>query len=87
MVEADNCIRKDTPAHVFSCEFCKIFKNTFSTEDFRMSISVHYQFRFIDSSPQMSKVGKSCGRELMLRSNAKTFEGHKNCKCYKSEKI
>ena len=27
--EACNFIKKETPAQVFSCEFCEIFKNTF----------------------------------------------------------
>ena len=30
--EACNFIKKETLAQVFSCEFCKIFKNTFFTE-------------------------------------------------------
>ena len=29
MSEAWNFIKKETLAQVFSCEFCKIFKNTF----------------------------------------------------------
>ena len=30
--QACNFIKKETLAQVFSCEFCKIFKNTFFTE-------------------------------------------------------
>ena len=30
--KACNFIKKDTLTQVFSCEFCKIFKNTFLTE-------------------------------------------------------
>ena len=41
-------IKKDTLAQVFSCEFCKISKNTFLTEHLRTTTSVHYQFHFID---------------------------------------
>ena len=32
-------IKKETLAQVFSCEFCKIFKNTFSTEHLWMTTS------------------------------------------------
>ena len=32
--KACNFIKKDTLAQVLSCEYCKIFKNTFSTEHF-----------------------------------------------------
>ena len=32
LCESCNFIQKDTLAQVFSCEFCKIFKNTFFTE-------------------------------------------------------
>ena len=35
----DNFIKKETPAQVFSCEFCEIFKNTFFTEDLQMTAS------------------------------------------------
>ena len=34
-----NFIKKETPAHMFSCEFCKIFKNTFSTEHLQATAS------------------------------------------------
>ena len=33
--EACNFIKKETLAHVFSCEFCEIFKNTFFAEYLR----------------------------------------------------
>ena len=32
MPKACNFIKKETVAQVFSCEFCKIFENTFFTE-------------------------------------------------------
>ena len=32
-------IKKETAIHVFSCKFCKIFKNTFCTEHFRLTNS------------------------------------------------
>ena len=32
---ADLKVRKETPTQVFSCEYCKIFKNTFFAEHFR----------------------------------------------------
>ena len=38
--EACNFIKKETLAQVFSCEFCKISKNTFSTESLRKTASV-----------------------------------------------
>ena len=33
-------LKKETLAQVFSCEFCEIFKNTFCTENLRMTVSV-----------------------------------------------
>ena len=38
--EACNFIKKKTLAQVFSCEFCEISKNTFSTEHLRTTASV-----------------------------------------------
>ena len=35
-----NFIKKETPALVFSCKFCKIFKNTFFTLHLRTTASV-----------------------------------------------
>ena len=35
---------------MFSCEFCKIFKNTFFTEHLRMTAFVHY---IISRNPQV----------------------------------
>ena len=37
--EAGNFIKKETPAQMFSCEICGIFKNTFFTEDLRATAS------------------------------------------------
>ena len=37
--EACNFIKKETLAHVFSCEFCGISKNTFFTEHFWTTVS------------------------------------------------
>ena len=37
---ACNFIKKETPLQVFSCEFCKIFKNTVFTEHLRATASV-----------------------------------------------
>ena len=34
-IEACNFIEKETPIHVFSCEFCETFKNFFFTEHLR----------------------------------------------------
>ena len=35
-------IKKETLTQVFSCEFCKIFKNTFFTEHLQMTASADY---------------------------------------------
>ena len=35
-----NFIKKETLAHVLSCEFCEISKSTFFTEHFRTAVSV-----------------------------------------------
>ena len=42
---ACNFIKKETLTQVFSCEICKIFKNTFFTEHLRMTASVLTLFR------------------------------------------
>ena len=42
-LQACNFIKKDALAQEFSCEFCEIFKNTFFTEHFWVSVSVKYQ--------------------------------------------
>ena len=39
MRKACNFIKKVTLAQVFSCEFCKIFKNTYSTEQLQTTAS------------------------------------------------
>ena len=39
-IEAYSDIKKETLVHVFPCEFCEIFKNTFSTEHLRTTASV-----------------------------------------------
>ena len=38
---ACNFIKKETLAQVFSCEFCEIYKNTFITEQLRVTTSVN----------------------------------------------
>ena len=37
-----NIIKKDNLAHVFSCEFCEIFKNIFFTEHLRAAVSAYW---------------------------------------------
>ena len=37
--EVCNFIKKETPAQVFSCEFCEHFKNTFLTEHLLITAS------------------------------------------------
>ena len=38
--EASNFIKKETLAHVFSCEFCEISKNTSFTEHLWATVSI-----------------------------------------------
>ena len=38
--QACNCIKKETLAQEFYCEFCEIFKKTFFIEHFRTTASV-----------------------------------------------
>ena len=44
MLQACNFIKKETLAQVFSCEFCEISKNNFSTEHFQKIASGHSAF-------------------------------------------
>ena len=48
LFEACNFIKKETLTHVFSCEFCEISKNTFSTEHLRATDSVWFLSQFAD---------------------------------------
>ena len=45
--KACNFIRKETPAEVFSCDYCEIFKNTFSED--------HFQWLLCISLPSLSQ--------------------------------
>ena len=52
--KACNFIKKETPAQMFSCEFCEIFRNTFFTEHLWKTasiflISFDVSFKVIDS--------------------------------------
>ena len=41
LLKACNFIKKETLGQLFSCEFCKIVKNTFFTEHIQATASVH----------------------------------------------
>ena len=41
-------IKKEIPAQEFSCEFCKVSKNTFLTEHLQKTVFVLYQFCSMD---------------------------------------
>ena len=38
-LQTSNFVKKETPAQVFSCEFCEIYWNTFFTEHLRATVS------------------------------------------------
>ena len=40
--EACNFVKKESPTQVFSCEFCKIFKNTFFVEHLRWMLLITF---------------------------------------------
>ena len=42
-----NFIKKETLAQVFSCEFCKISKNTFFTDHLRTTASVRFKKKYL----------------------------------------
>ena len=46
---------------MFSCEFCKIFKNTFFTEHLRTTAFVHY---IISRNPQVLTIFTDCLRKI-----------------------
>ena len=41
-----NFIKKETPAQVFSCELCEIYKNTFSYRTTPVAASVYFKLRY-----------------------------------------
>ena len=55
--QACNFIKKETLTQVFSCEFCKISKNTFFTEHIWATASILYFLRMSISSPFGKKLG------------------------------
>ena len=64
---SSNFTKNETLAQAFSCEFCKIFKNTFSTEHLWMTVSILQQlvalyfaliYSWQFSSSEKSLVGK-----------------------------
>ena len=40
----ETSLKKEIPTHVFSCKFCEIFKSTFLTEHFRVTVFESTQF-------------------------------------------
>ena len=49
--------------------------------------NVHFDYRLILTNVINWWIFLNCGRELKLKSNNRSFEGHKNFECYESEKI
>ena len=45
-----NCIKKETLAQVFSCEFCKTLNNTFFTEHLQATAPILRKLLSIDQS-------------------------------------
>ena len=72
MREAYNFIKNEALAKVFSCEFCKIFKNSFITEHLWTTASANYISSSLNSSVKgnrkKDKIGLtySVGRLLLL---------------------
>ena len=58
MPHACNFIKKETLAHVFSCEFCEIFKNAFCTEHLCTTASESSNTKYLESSKRRSKIQK-----------------------------
>ena len=56
---ACNFIKKETLTQVFSCEFCKIFKNTFFTERLRTTASADYLWVKNYDLPNWKQVSQS----------------------------
>ena len=52
--EACNFMKKETLAQVFSCEFCKIFKNSFFTENLRVTAS-NFSISMLLLEPELLK--------------------------------
>ena len=64
-LQASNVIRKETLAQVFSCEFCEIFKNTFSYRTFPVAASVTLK-------------NSACKHTLLNRQNQVSVASDKN---------
>ena len=65
---ACNFIKKETLAHVFSCKFCKIFRNTFFTEHLwtNNSIPLPFTMRYEEQGITEMYLGWSAGEYLLL---------------------
>ena len=63
-----NYVKKDNQAQVFSCEFCKIFKNTFFTEYFCTTAFVtgHYAAENKRTSHNTLTSNENLGLEVQL---------------------
>ena len=54
--KACNFIKKETLAQVFSCEFCKFSKNTFSSGAHPMAASINGQFKIVSLVVLMQQI-------------------------------
>ena len=54
--KACNFIKKETLAQVFSCEFCKFSKNTFSYRAHSMTASINGQFKIVSLVVLMQQI-------------------------------
>ena len=68
-----NFIKKDTPAKVFSREFCEIFKNTF-TENLWKIVSININSRFLQNmwSEKFRKLTRKHLRQILFLNKKET---------------
>ena len=76
----NNFIKKETLAHVFSCEFCEIFKNTFFTEYLRTTAS-----RMAATNYCLNYIKSRTSEGLRKISDPKRNSRKRNCKVHEME--
>ena len=68
-----NFIKKETLAQVYSCEFCKISKNTFFSEHLQTTASVNFRLRLIGRDTKCFQARYNIYLSSLIRNNLVTI--------------
>ena len=76
--------KSETPTQMFQCEFCEIFKNTFSTEHLRTTASKKYCSQMLDRMLFCSISDNSSQLQLLFQSSCRLGHVLSPCNYVKS---